>query len=82
MPSGESGSSKDGLSIIEKSSEAADEAFVMDWSCGKTSIVEVAPSVTLRTTVKTVPTLSISPLWNNRKPSQKASAVPDMTKNV
>jgi len=68
--------------MMETNSAAAEVAFVMACICGRTNSTDVAPSVTLRTTVKTVPTFSISPFWNIRKPSQKASAVPDKTRKV
>jgi hypothetical protein len=56
LPLVESGSSRDGLLIMENNSAAADEAFVMAPICGRKNRTDVASSITLRTTVKTVPT--------------------------
>ena len=62
FPAVERGSSREGLSIIENNSDAAEDAFVIACVVGMMRKTDVAPSVTLRTTVNTVPTLGISPL--------------------
>ena len=49
FPSWDNGSSSDGLSIMENSSAAAEEALVIDWTENMVNSTEVAPNVTLRT---------------------------------
>jgi len=82
MLSKESEFSKNDLSIMKKSLKAADETFMINWSCDAISITKVASSIMLRMTVKSVSMLSISSLWNNWKSFQKMSAVSNMIKNI